>query len=108
MVCMRCHDGTLAADVFGGLGVPRVANKRHSRLISTAHGGTNHPVGVEYPQFDREYRPMSTILSEGKVLLPDGRVECMSCHDPHNQSGEKYMLVKSNHRSGLCLTCHKK
>ncbi|MBN4058944.1 cytochrome c3 family protein [bacterium AH-315-J04] len=40
--------------------------------------------------------------------MPNGRVECTSCHDPHNQSGAPYMLVKSNARSALCLTCHKK
>ena len=44
----------------------------------------------------------------GKVLLPDGKIECTSCHDPHNQSGQPHMLVKSNRGSALCLTCHKK
>jgi predicted CXXCH cytochrome family protein len=42
------------------------------------------------------------------VRLPDGRVECVSCHDPHNQSGTQAMLAVSNRRSALCLTCHVK
>ncbi len=108
MICMRCHDGTVAKDMFGGLAPPSAANKRHPTILTTGHGSTNHPVGVAYPAFDKDYRPISAILSEGKVLLPDGKIECTSCHDPHNQWGQPYMLVKSNRRSALCLTCHKK
>ena len=108
MICMRCHDGTMAKDMFGGLAPPSAANKRHPTILTTGHGRTNHPVGVAYPSFDKDFRPISAILSEGKVLLPDGKIECTSCHDPHNQSGQRYMLVKSNRRSALCLTCHKK
>ncbi len=108
MICMRCHDGTMAKDMFGGLAPPSTANKRHPAIMTTGHGSTNHPVGVAYPAFDKDFRPMNAILSEGKVLLPDGRIECISCHDPHNQWGQRHMLVKSNRRSALCLTCHKK
>ncbi len=108
LVCMRCHDGTMAQDMFGGLAAPAPRNTRHPGLMTTGHGGTNHPVGIEYPQFDLEFRPMNAVLSEGKVPLPEGKVECVSCHDPHNQTGMPDMLVKSNRRSALCLTCHKK
>lgn len=108
LVCMRCHDGTMASDMFGGLAAPAAQNKRHPAFMSTGHGSTNHPVGMDYPQFDPGFRPMNAILSEGKVPLPAGRVECVSCHDPHNQAGAPNMLSKSNARSALCLTCHKK
>ncbi len=106
--CMRCHDGTMAKDMFGGLATPAARNTQHPALLGTGHGGTNHPVGVAYPALDREFRPINAILSEGKVPLPDGKVECISCHDPHNQAGNRHMLAKSNHRSALCLTCHRK
>ena len=108
LICLRCHDGTVAQDMFGGLAAPSGRNIRHPALLTTGHGGTDHPVGIEYPRTDREFRPASAVLSEGAVPLPGGKVECTSCHDPHNQSGTRYMLVKSNHRSALCLTCHKK
>lgn len=106
LVCLRCHDGTMAKDMFGSLATTPAVNKRHPGPATSAHGGTNHPVGIEYPQFDRGYRPMNLILSEGKVVLPDGRIECTSCHDPHNELGTTDMLTKSNERSALCLTCH--
>jgi len=108
LVCMRCHDGTMAEDMFGGLAAPVAVNKGHKGLLTTGHGGTNHPVGIAYPQFDRDYQPMNVVLAKGEVPLPDGKVECISCHDPHNEMGTRYMLVKNNRRSALCLACHKK
>jgi predicted CXXCH cytochrome family protein len=107
LVCMRCHDGTLAADMFGGLTSPAAANIHHPVLFTSAHSA-NHPVGVAYPEFDPEFRPLHAIVSEGLVALPNGRVECVSCHDPHNEYGLPDMLTKSNARSALCLTCHLK
>lgn len=38
-------------------------------------------------------------------LLP--RVECASCHDPHNTTNGTF-LRRTNAGSGLCLTCHVK
>ena len=42
------------------------------------------------------------------MILPDGRVECISCHDHHEEEGLPHLLVISNKRSALCLTCHAK
>jgi predicted CXXCH cytochrome family protein len=46
------------------------------------------------------------VTKTGRVRLPDGRIECVSCHDPHNTAGIDKLLVMSNRRSALCLTCH--
>jgi predicted CXXCH cytochrome family protein len=106
--CIRCHDGTIALDTIAGVNRDRFVNKQHLGLFKTGHGRTDHPVGMKYPQFDKGFRPMNSVLAQGGVHLPDGRVECISCHDPHNQSGIPGMLVMSNYRSSLCLTCHRK
>jgi predicted CXXCH cytochrome family protein len=105
-MCMRCHDGTVAKDTLGGVRQPRSPYTRHPGLFTAGHGGSDHPVAVAYPDFDRGYHPPSTVDAEGVVPVPHGRVECSSCHDPHNASGEDYMLVTSNDRSALCLACH--
>jgi predicted CXXCH cytochrome family protein len=109
-VCLRCHDGTIASDAVGGVQPERdrFANKRNPGLYSAGMERADHPVGVRYPAMDRSFRPRSFVESEGVVLLPAGRVECTSCHDPHNADDTGQMLVKSNARSALCLTCHKK
>ena len=108
LVCLRCHDGTIAKDTVSKQAKDRFANKQNPGLFQAGHERSDHPVGVEYPQIDKYYRPITSVISTGKVPLPEGRVECTSCHDPHDDSGEKHMLVISNARSALCLTCHKK
>ncbi len=106
--CFRCHDGTVADSIVPGAPRRRFANAQHPGLFTAAHGRSDHPVGVEYPLRPRDYRPATTVLADGTVTLPAGRVECMSCHDPHASAGIDKMLVMSNARSALCLTCHKK
>ena len=106
--CLQCHDGTIAKDATGAVNRDRFANKHNPGLFATGHGRTDHPVSVVYPKIAKDYRPATSVLSGWKVTLPDGKVECSSCHDPHNESGEKHMLVMSNARSAMCLKCHRK
>lgn len=107
-LCLSCHDATIASEIVGGgqsvdLHAPwTFGNVRR-----------DHPVGVPYPplgrtpgKFRREYHSIAKLESEGRIRLPGGRVECVSCHDPHNGYGLPAMLVKSDRRSGLCLSCH--
>ncbi len=108
LMCIRCHDGTIAKDTISGQAKKRFANKQHPGLFESGHQTSDHPVGVDYPGFDRGFHPETTVIAGGTVTLPAGKVECISCHDPHNTSGEPYMLVTGNGRSALCLTCHKK
>lgn len=111
MICLSCHDGSASADAFGGMdGGGNVVTGATRNAIIGRDGDLSgdHPVGVEYPEFDRAYRARSSVEGGGFVPLPDGRVECTSCHDPHGQYGVPNLLVKSNVRSALCLTCHRK
>ncbi len=108
LMCLRCHDGTIAPEAITGVKKSRFKNKQNPALFSTAVGTTDHPVGVDFPQSDKDFRPVTAVVASGTVRLPEGKVECVSCHDPHDQSGQEYMLVTSNARSALCLTCHKK
>ena len=108
LMCLRCHDGTIARDTLGGAKRERFTNKQHTALSTASHDRTDHPVSVRYPDLKKGYRPVTSVISVGTVPLPDGFVECISCHDPHNSSGADHMLVMSNERSALCLTCHRK
>ncbi len=109
LMCIRCHDGTIARDT-----IPTETRKtrfvytQHPGLFSTGHGTSDHPVGIKFPNIDSGFHPANIVTADGAVTLPDDRVECISCHDPHNQSGVDKMLVKSNKGSALCLTCHNK
>lgn len=107
-MCLRCHDGTIARDTISGVKRERFVNIHNPGVFQVGHQRSDHPVGVAYPQVSKHFRPMTAVLASGTVVLPGGRVECMSCHDPHDTSGAKHMLVMENTRSALCLTCHKK
>lgn len=106
LICLGCHDGTIGTSTIGS---------SHALLSGvrdgfSAHGDfpwTDHPIGIPYPTKPKEYRP-SVFVEKQKVPLPQGRVECISCHDPHNVAGNADMLWVSNRRSALCLTCHVK
>lgn len=108
LICLRCHDGTVASERTAAAKERRITNLESPALFASGHKSSEHPVGVEYPQFDKGYRPFVAVAASGTVTLPDGKVECVSCHDPHGDSEQAHMLVAANERSALCLTCHRK
>jgi len=106
MLCMSCHDGVIAGDVFTSAHSTRLARQLGSDRFGM-RGLTSHPIGVRYPLVDARYRPISAVTAGGRVPLPDGAVQCISCHDPHNRGRHPAMLVQSNSGSRLCLACHR-
>ncbi len=106
LLCLSCHDGIIAPDVFDGahaLGWGELA----ARSFVPVNRLTSHPIGVRYPVNDPRFEPPERVTGDGKIRLPDGRVQCTSCHDPHNTGRHEGMLRKSNRRSRLCLSCHR-
>ncbi len=100
--CLTCHDGSLASDESIPDLEPGVWH----------HGGysgsTSHPLGVDYRDAQRRkrrgYRDMSALPDV--IKLPDGKVECVSCHNLYSQN--QHLLAISNEGSRLCLICHRK
>ncbi|MFQ5413556.1 MAG: cytochrome c3 family protein [Phycisphaerae bacterium] len=111
LACLSCHDGSTAIDAYGGMQGKMLIQARsggRTRIGAEHDLNTDHPVGVRYPENRRGFKPVVQVLAAGEVVLPNGYVECISCHDVHNQYGGAFFLVKSNARSGLCLSCHNK
>lgn len=104
LICLGCHDGTIATSTIGSSHA-MLAGVREGFKVPDGFVWRDHPIGVPYPSSPREYRPSVFVETKG-IRLPEGRIECISCHDPHNQTGMAGMLVTSNRRSALCLTCH--
>ncbi len=97
--CLSCHDG-----IISKMSTATVVVKSGS----FEHGiGLSHPVGVEYPGMgaDDEFQPRESLPEQ--VRLFNGKVGCLSCHDPYAQNKKGY-LVMGNAKSALCLTCHRK
>ncbi len=107
LLCLSCHDGVVASDVYAG---PH-AMTWSDRIAGGVRGGTSrltsHPIGTPYPLARPDYSSPAAVTSGGRIRLPDGRIQCTSCHDPHNTERHHGMLVISNERSRLCLTCHR-
>jgi predicted CXXCH cytochrome family protein len=106
LMCLSCHDGSTANDTIGGV---QWQDTRAQRIVGMGHDlSQDHPVGVAYPQNRAGYKPKAKVESDGVIPLPAGNVGCTSCHDAHSPLNDRYMLVKSNDRSRLCLSCHEK
>lgn len=134
LLCLSCHDGTVAVNSFGGT-TGAVA------IAASANLGTNltndHPIGITYDAAlvlaDGALFPITTAANIGtggtktragtiaSNLLYNGKIECASCHDVHNTftvppaiagtsgSPTTNALVKIKmSNSTLCLTCHDK
>jgi hypothetical protein len=88
--CMSCHEKSGDA-----LSTP---------VTAAGSGRRNHPIGSRYTDSIDfgGYRPV-TGLSE-KILLPDGKVSCVSCHVGY--SDEHGALVVDNRADRLCQSCH--
>ncbi len=120
LMCMGCHDGTVALDSFGGqTGINFIGGK--------AKIGTDlrddHPIGADavYPtEPNTRFNPQDSSHRVpgpwGSLRLrawidPDDNVEkyvvgCSTCHTAHNAGNFNHMVRFSNQASHLCLTCH--
>jgi predicted CXXCH cytochrome family protein len=107
LICLSCHDGTVGTSAIGSAHAV-LAGVREGFSAPGGDGLRDHPIGIRYPTDPRKFRPRGIVETEHSIRLPGGRIECISCHDPHNTSGVKKMLVVSNKRSRLCLSCHVK
>lgn len=106
LLCLSCHDGVIAPDVYG-TGHSVLPAGQLGRSKADLNYLRSHPIGVKYPIADPKFQPSASVSSDETIKLPGGRIQCTSCHDPHNTRGIPAMLVKSNDRSRLCLSCHR-
>jgi len=114
--CLSCHDGSIGLDVIinrpntdtslagSGNTMPVNAGQFFANLGTDLQN--DHPISVTY---DNVADPAFNAASGGKIggSLPlyGGRVECGTCHNPHNTTNTPFLRL-SNSNSTLCKTCH--
>jgi hypothetical protein len=141
LACLSCHDGVSAVDSIvnapgSGLGSLLAGTTAIDASLTTVYGGNigqnltnDHPVSVIYDTTGAaaSLRAITTTLTTTNSsttawlgattvgdLLRNDRVECGSCHDPHNgglvqgTATEVNFLRISNANSDLCKGCHNK
>lgn len=110
-LCLSCHDGTVAVDSYAtNIGNHYITG---DALISTDLSN-DHPIGIKWEHqggnvscFNcHDVTPGGDLFSSELPFYEDARIECMTCHEPHNKENIPGMLRISNTGSALCLHCH--
>ena len=129
MLCLSCHEGSIPLDRVqvkpAGFGPGGGNGETIKRCATDCHTGGNpaggfnweqvwfepdlrkqHPISIVYdPALDPDFQPTSTVEAAG-LRLVDGKVECMTCHEPHSQRYRPFLRI-GNTTGSLCLVCHR-
>lgn len=99
LMCLSCHDGTIAP---GGVGIGLFHKNKKANLSLDL--SDDHPVSFIYDN--------SLVATDKKLHSPDKRwvdgnskVQCTSCHDPHDNTKTKF-LKEGKEYGILCKQCH--
>jgi len=112
ILCLSCHDGTTAlgnvlsrmADIDFAGGITSIPTGKTNMTTDLAD---DHPISFDYTTglaaADGQMKDPTAILPP--VALENGRMQCTSCHDPHRNLTNDFLLVTSQY-SELCFSCH--
>jgi hypothetical protein len=134
MLCLSCHDGTLALSAYQfstatGTDATLTMNQlMGANGMGSSSFGTDlskqHPIGAvavyTTSTTSTSFASPATLKKTSLQTMPDGTlaVGCASCHTPHNSSGIAGLLNapiqgtfttddgRTVPGSGLCLNCH--
>ncbi len=89
-LCLSCHNGTIAPDIFN----------------------LHHFVSLEYDVTKAELRDPDIIKMgvSGPIseILNGGKIQCSSCHDPHDEESVAGTRLLRVEKDKICLVCHLK
>jgi predicted CXXCH cytochrome family protein len=120
LLCLSCHDGTIAPGELlsrGTTKVPMSGVSATGMLPTTSAGLLGRDLSDDHP-ISFAYNSALATASGGELASPtaltgkvkldaSGQMQCSSCHDPHDNTYNKF-LVMGNTASALCVTCHTK
>ena len=112
VLCLSCHDGTIALgnvlsrttpiQMIGGVTTMPSGNTNLTKDMSN-----DHPISFVYNStlvtIDGQLNNPASLT--GLVKLENQKMQCISCHDPHKNLFNKF-LAATNEYSVLCQYCH--
>lgn len=114
MLCLSCHDGTIAlGEVLSrATTIPMAGGALSGNPLLGTDLRDDHPVSFVYDSAlvsaRGELASPASLAPPSKVRLDaGGRLQCTACHDPHDDTNGKFLVV-ANNASALCQTCHLK
>lgn len=93
--CMSCH---------GDEGDTVTVSINSKGIVKHSSGAVNHPVGMRYVDSYGRGNYVAIEKLSKSVLLPDGKVSCVSCHKGYSKKHGEMISAKS--KTALCLECH--
>ncbi|MGA2131505.1 MAG: cytochrome c3 family protein [Bryobacteraceae bacterium] len=115
VLCLSCHDGTVAPGQTQAYGKIAMTGKMNSADIFGANLQESHPIDFVLPLKDSPDLAASltasgkTMDKTGAVQLIKGNIECTTCHNPHAQATDRVsqnFLVINSIGGQMCLACH--
>ncbi len=130
LLCLSCHDGVTTNESTNGALLYNVINYSDAQIYML-RGSPNSIGEISYPAYENinigldlsNDHPVSFIYSDdlpgvkaptpenlGALRLYNGRLECGTCHDPHEYGRPDKIpfLRMSNAYSAMCFQCHLK
>jgi predicted CXXCH cytochrome family protein len=113
ILCLSCHDGTIALGEVLSREAPismagGVVNMPQGRANLGTDLSDDHPISFHYTSslggLDGGLLPPAALTGPVK-LDASGQLQCTACHDPHDDAKGKF-LVLSPAYGELCLACH--
>ncbi len=134
LLCLSCHDGVTTDEPINGAKLSNVINYS-SAPITMVYPSPSFIGAVSYPAYENinigldlsNDHPVSFVYDHdlsvrdpgvkdptpdnlGALKLYYGRLECGTCHDPHeygtSSNGKRPFLRMSNASSAMCFQCH--
>ncbi len=114
ILCLSCHDGTIALGGGVAVGGPITMANGVTTMPITAKGHMGLDLSNDHPISFRYTSALATTAGElvDPVTLPNAvkldansELQCTTCHDAHNDVNGQF-LVMTNRGSALCETCH--
>lgn len=110
-LCRICHDCDTGMSCI--LGVAHMGNSekymnREPKTCLTCHDGViGPPKNARGVMVNKRYRNNGKFkdLSHSEIVLVNGKVACISCHNPYQINDTKLKIPHNNNE--LCANCHK-
>jgi predicted CXXCH cytochrome family protein len=112
-LCLSCHDGSIALGLTLNRPITDPIPMSHMYMPTGPSDLTNdlsddHPIGFRYDRAisNRDPQIRQPELVDHRIKLgPHGEVECIACHDPHNNELGNFLRLPE-FDGKLCTTCH--